>query len=149
MGEKSAVRILIALLNGETSAVESYESAARLLPSSQIKFEFSQLAAEHTKRVRKLRRRLRQIGTTSGASAESSGFAFPKLDGMKYTELEALALLRNAEQEALCAYQTSLAILDETSQALVMHELIPEQELTDNVVTTLSDGMRVEARLSA
>ncbi|HEY9718448.1 MAG TPA: hypothetical protein V6C69_13325 [Trichormus sp.] len=148
--EKSAVLILIALLNGETSAVESYERAARLLPSSEITFELSQLADEHTKRVRKLRRRLRQIGTSNGAAgAELGGFTFPKLDGAKCTELELLALLQDAEQKAVYAYQNSLGRLDQTSRALVMHELIPEQELTDNVVTTLCDGIRFEARLSA
>jgi len=149
MGEETAVHILMALRMGEISAAETYESAARFFPSSEISFELSQLAAEHAKRARKLRRCLRQIGTAAGASAQWGGFVFPKLDGIQCTELEMLTALQEAEQQALCAYQNSLGRLDETSQALVRHELIPEQELTDNVVTTLCDGMRLLARKSA
>jgi len=149
MGEKSAVRILQALLNGEISAVETYKSAAHHLPDTEIGAELLELAVAHEKSARKLRRRLRQLGTTAGAEVGIGGFAFPELEGSLSDDLVALSILQEGEQRALSAYQTSLSGLDEASRSLVMHELIPEQELSDNVVTTLRDGMGLLARKSA
>lgn len=134
---------LNSLLRGELSAVETYDQAIEKLGGSAAAQQLQDCRRSHAERVEMLRQKIVQLG---GEPSDGSGpwGAFAKLveGGAKvFGEKAAVAALEEGEDHGLKQYRRDISKLDGATRALVEQSLVPEQERTHRVLSTLKHSM--------
>ena len=130
---------LNSFLRGELAAVETYTQAMEKLSSPRMATEFAELQHSHRRRAQKLSERIRAMG---GNPAEGSGMwgSFAKLveGGAKvFGESAAIAALEEGEDHGRDDYRSDIDELTPATRAFVTKEIIPEQELTHQILSGL------------
>lgn len=139
---KAVESILNSLLIEEVTAADAYKQVIQKLPNIDIKAELEELHIAHSKRAQKLKKRLREMAATP----VDKSFRRAPLDKIFSGAADDLAtrvltFFENVEIGVLSLYQSSLSELDNLSLSLVQSDLIPEQDVTHNVVYTLRSAM--------
>ena len=134
-----SVDALNGFLRGEISAVETYRQAIEKLSGSMSRSQLEDCRRSHEMRVNKLRGEVARLG---GKPAEGSGpwGAFARLveGGAKtFGERAAVAALEEGEDHGLKLYRDDLEKLDMTARRFVETDLLPAQEQTHQVMSTL------------
>lgn len=111
-------------------------------PNLDIKAELEELHVAHSKRAQKLKKRLREL---AGKPVERLSRRLP-LDfifngAADDISSRILMFFENIENGVLALYESSLSDLDNLSLSLVQTDLLPEQDVTHNVVYTLKSAM--------
>src|ERR1700737_4598014 len=122
---RAASSELNSLFNDESSAAEWYKQAIRKLPGVDIRSELEQLHIAHAKRAQKLKRRLKELGSTPVEQINKRISIDSCLIGtIEECALSTLDVFEDVECNVLLAYESSLDSLDETSRTLVYTELL-------------------------
>jgi uncharacterized protein (TIGR02284 family) len=126
-------------LRGELSAVETYRQALVKIEDEFLRASLHELSQSHQHRVSVLRSRIAQLG---GDAAQSSGMwgGFAKLveGGAKTFGIKAaLAALEEGEDHGMRMYRDDTDDLDASLQALVLNELLPEQQRSHDQMSNL------------
>jgi hypothetical protein len=139
---KAVISVLNSLLMEEVTAAEAYKQVVQRLPNLDIKAELEELHIAHSKRAQKLKKRLRELAGTPVAQLSRR----PSMD-MVFSgaaddlSSRVLMFFESIEIGVLSLYESSLSELDNLSLSLVQTDLIPEQDVTHNVVYTLKSAM--------
>jgi hypothetical protein len=138
-GSSEAIDTLNKLLRGEISAVETYGQALERLSKSSFVADLAECRRSHEERAELLRQQVVRLG---GEPAESSGpwGGFAKLieGGAKlFGEKAALSALEEGEDHGLKLYRNEQSKLDPTTREIVERSLLPAQERTHQVLSTL------------
>jgi hypothetical protein len=136
---KAAISILNSLLIDEIAAAESYKQALQKLPKLDIRLELKEQQNSHEQRVRRLTKRVKELG---GEPVEKTNKRVLLDYNLPDEQLESVVLdaFEDLEHHSLKLYQSSIADLDEESRELILATILPDQELTHNVVFTLGSG---------
>jgi len=139
---KAVISVLNSLLMEEVTAAEAYKQVVQRLPNLDIKAELEELHIAHSKRAQKLKKRLRELACTPVAKL-SHRPAMDMIFAGAADDLSSRVLMffENIEIGVLSLYESSLSELDNLSLSLVQSDLIPEQDVTHNVVYTLKSAM--------
>jgi hypothetical protein len=131
----AVINVLNSLLMEEITAAEAYKQVIQRFPNLDIKAEVEELHIAHSKRAQKLKKLNRKLvmdfvfnGTADDISSRI------------------LMFFESIENGVLSRYESSLGELDNLSLSLVQSDLIPEQDVTHNVVYTLKSAMVPLAR---
>jgi uncharacterized protein (TIGR02284 family) len=133
-------RSLNSLLRGEISACETYRQAiAKVGDEPNLRTALQECLSSHESRVQLLREHIIQLG---GKPAEGSGVwgAFAKLveGGAKaFGDKAAIAALEEGEDKGLRDYREELDKLDGTARSFVETQLLPAQERSHRVLSSL------------
>lgn len=130
---------LNSLLRGELSAVETYRQCQERITDETIRLQLEPLRASHRERAAKLTQRILSLG---GKPSEDSGpwGTFAKLveGGAKVLgEGPALAVLEEGEDHGIEQYTRDLDGLSPESRSFVQTVLLPEQQRTHDVLSSL------------
>ena len=130
---------LNSFLRGEISAVETYRRALDKVKDSRARTDLEQCHMSHQERVDRLKTRIMELG---GEPAQGSGpwGAFAKAAEASATVLgdkAAIDVLEEGEDHGLKDYQKHLTELDAGSRTFVEQELLPAQQRTHRVLSTL------------
>ncbi|MBI2810304.1 MAG: ferritin-like domain-containing protein [Candidatus Melainabacteria bacterium] len=139
---KAVISVLNSLLMEEVTAAEAYKQVLERLPSLDIKAELEELHIAHSKRAQKLKKRLRELSSTPAQKLSRK----PSMDvvfsgAADDLPMRILMFFENLESSVLSLYEASLSELDNLSLSMVRSDLIPEQDVTHNVVYTLKSAM--------
>jgi rubrerythrin len=137
--QTDSVSALNDILRGEISAVETYRQALEKIVDPTAREQLEDVERKHEKHVALLRARISALG---GKPAESSGAwgAFARLleGGAKVFGVKpAIAVLEEGEDQGLRTYRKHLGEVDPESRRLIEQELLPEQEQTHAVLSSL------------
>lgn len=126
-------------LRGELAAVETYRLAVEKLNHSSYRTTLLQCAQSHEERVRLLTQAVLQRG---GEPAKSSGAwgAFARLvesGAATMGEKAAIAVLEEGEDHGKKDYSRDLGDLDPSAFQLVSTSLIPEQQRTHDLLSSI------------
>jgi hypothetical protein len=135
----TAVGTLNKLLRGELSAVETYGQALERLRDSSFVAELAECRRSHEERVELLRQQVVRLGgKPSPGSGPWGGFAKLVEGGAKlFGEKAALSALEEGEDHGLRLYRNEANDLDPLSRDIVERSLLPAQERTHQVLSTL------------
>jgi len=130
---------LNSFLRGEISSVETYQKAMEKLKDSKARPQLTEVMTSHEQRVRALKDRITSLG---GKPTDGSGIwgAFAKLYQGGATvagDSAAIAALESGEDHGLADYRRDLSKLDGDTRTFVESNLLPEQEQTHRVLSTL------------
>lgn len=130
---------LNSFLRGEISAVETYRQALDKVQDASIRGQLQDCLRSHQQRVDALTQYVRSLG---GEPSEGSGAwgAFAKLvqGGAKvFGDKSAIAALEEGEDHGLKDYRGDLSKLDGTSRTFFQQQILPEQERTHQIVSSL------------
>lgn len=139
---EAVISVLNSLLMEEMTAAEAYRQVVHRQPNLDIKAELEELHIAHSKRAQKLKKRLREL---AGKPVERLSRR-PPLDfifngAADDISSRILMFFENIENGVLALYESSLSDLDNLSLSLVQTDLLPEQDVTHNVVYTLKSAM--------
>jgi hypothetical protein len=139
---QAVISVLNSLLMEEVSAAEAYKQVVQRLPGLDIKAELEELHIAHAKRAQKIKKRLRELAATPVEKT----FCRMIMDkvfngGADDMASQVLLFFEDIENSVLSCYESSMTELDNLTLSLVQSELLPEQDLTHNVVYTLKTGM--------
>lgn len=139
---KAVINVLNSLLMEEVTAAEAYRQVVQRLPNLDIKAELQELHIAHSKRAQKLKKRLRELaGTPVDKMSRRVPMDFVFNGGTDDVSSRILMFFEGVENSVLSLYESSLADLDNLSISLLQSDLIPEQDVTHNVVYTLKSAM--------
>ncbi|HEY9679875.1 MAG TPA: hypothetical protein V6C76_17865 [Drouetiella sp.] len=139
---KAVIGVLNSLLMEEVTAAEAYKQVVQKLPGIDIKAELEELHIAHSKRAQKLKKRLREMAATPGEKTFKRVIMDKVFSGSaEDIATRVLLFFEGIENSVLSSYEKSLNDLDNLSLSLVQTDLIPDQDLTHNVVYTLKTGM--------
>ncbi len=139
---KAVINVLNSLLMEEVTAAEAYRQVVQRLPNLDIKAELQELHIAHSKRAQKLKKRLRELaGTPVDKLSRRVPIDFVFNGGTDDVSSRILMFFEGVENSVLSLYESSLADLDDLSISLLQSDLIPEQDVTHNVVYTLKSAM--------
>ena len=144
---KAVISVLNSLLMEEVAAADAYKRVVQRLPNLDIKAELEELHIAHSKRAQKLKKRLRELSSAPTDQMPRR----PKMDlvlsgAADELSMRVLMFFENLESSALSLYESSLSELDSLSLSMVQSDLIPDQDVTHNVVYTLKSGMALLAK---
>jgi hypothetical protein len=131
------------LLEGELSAVESYD---RALPAVEdkpaLRSDLQECRASHELRVERIRRAIVEAGGEPQRSSGAWGlFAKAVAGGARALGWRTvITTLDEGEDHGLKTYGDAMARLDERLRRLVSTELYPEQQHTASVMAALKRG---------
>jgi hypothetical protein len=139
---QSVIGVLNSLLMEEVRAAEAYKQVVQRLPGLDIKAELEELHIAHAKRAQKIKKRLRELAATP-IEKTFSRLIMDKVfsGGTEDMASRVLLFFEDIENSVLSCYESSMAELDSLTLSLVQSELLPEQDLTHNVVYTLKTGI--------
>lgn len=144
---KAVISVLNSLLMEEMTAAEAYKKVVQRLPNLDIKAELEELHIAHSKRAQKLKKRLRELSSTPTDQLSRRPTMDLVLSGAADDlSLRVLMFCENLENSVLSVYESSLSELDNLSLSMVQSDLIPDQDVTHNVVYTLKSGMALMAK---
>ena len=134
---------LNSFLRGEISAIETYRQAMEKIDDASVRSQLQQNSQSHQSRAAQLRNRVSHLG---GKPAEGSGpwGGFAKLveGGAKAFGVKAaLAALEEGEDHGLRMYRDELDKLDASTRAFVEGELLPAQQRSHDVMSSLKHSM--------
>lgn len=138
---KAVINVLNSLLMEEITAAEAYKQVIQRLPNLDIKAELEELHVAHSKRAQKLKKRLRELACTPEKLNHRPTLDFVFNGGTDDISSRILMFFESIENGVLSLYESSLSELDNLSLSLVQSDLIPEQDVTHNVVYTLKSAM--------
>ncbi|HEY9731261.1 MAG TPA: ferritin-like domain-containing protein [Drouetiella sp.] len=143
----AVINVLNSLLMEEITAAEAYKQVIQRFPNLDIKAEVEELHIAHSKRAQKLKKRLRELACTPVQKLNRKlvmDFVFNGTADDISSRI--LMFFESIENGVLSRYESSLGELDNLSLSLVQSDLIPEQDVTHNVVYTLKSAMVPLAR---
>ncbi len=144
---KAVISVLNSLLMEEVTAAEAYKNVLQRLPNLDIRAELEELHIAHSKRAQKIKKRLRELSSTPVGQAPHRPSKDLVLSGpADELSMRVLHFFENVERSVLSLYESSLSELDNLSLSMVQSDLIPEQDVTHNVVYTLKSGMALLAK---
>lgn len=139
---KAVINVLNSLLMEEVTAAEAYKQVVQRLPNLDINAELQELHIAHSKRAQKLKKRLRELaGTPSEKLSRRQPMDFVFNGGKDDISSRILMFFESIENNVLSLYESSLSELDNLSLSMVQADLIPDQDVTHNVVYTLKSAM--------
>lgn len=135
---------LNSFLRGEISAVETYRQAIAKLADSPFLPQLRECLRSHEMRVDLLSQHVRRLG---GEPSEGSGvwgaFARAIEGGAKlFGDNAAIAALEEGEDHGRNDYQRDLGDLDAESRTFVEAEILPEQEETHSILSSIKASLR-------
>jgi uncharacterized protein (TIGR02284 family) len=137
--DTTTIDALNSFLRGEMAAVETYEQAIAKISDPYVRQQLEECQRSHQMRVDILREEVEDLG---GDPADSSGgwgaFANAWEGGAKiFGEEAAIAALERGEDHGLAQYRRDLDKLDFDVRDLVEGDLLPEQERTHAILSSL------------
>ncbi len=139
---KAVIDVLNSLLMEEVTAAEAYKQVVQSLPHLDIKAELEELHLAHSKRAQKLKKRLRELSNTPAQMLSQRAPLDTVFSGAADDLLmRVLMFFEKLENSVLVRYESSLTELDNLSLSMVQSDLLPEQDVTHNVVYTLKSAM--------
>ncbi len=138
----NTIDALNSFLRGELSAVETYEQAIAKVSDLHVKQQLEECQRSHQMRVDILREEIEDLGGEASTSSGGWG-AFANLyeGGAKLLgEEAAIAALETGEDHGLADYKRDLDKLDFDVRDLVEGDLLPEQERTHAIVSSLKQA---------
>ena len=141
--QEQSVDVLNSFLRGEISAVETYRQAIDKVQEQSLKTKLQDCLQSHAQRVTILTDQVRTLG---GKPATSSGIwgAFAKAveGGAKaFGDRAAVAALEEGEDHGRNDYKRDVEKLDATSRQLVVGRVVPEQQRTHDVLSSLKKAL--------
>jgi len=133
-----AIDALNELLRGEVAAVETYRRAVEQLGNSSTRGQLQDCRWSHAQRIAKLREQVMNLGGEP-ATDPVAWAAFARLfeGGASGERAAVVAALEEGEDQGLELYRDVLDELDPSSRELVETDLLPAQERTHRVMSTL------------
>ena len=138
---KAVISVLNSLLMEEVTAAEAYKQVVHRLPNLDIKAELEELHIAHSKRAQKLKKRLRELSGTPEKLSRRVPMDMVFSGAAEDLSTRILMFFESLENSVLSLYESSLNELDNLSLSMVQSDLIPDQDLTHNVVYTLKSAM--------
>lgn len=139
---KAVISVLNSLLMEEVTAADAYKRVVQRLPNLDIKAELEELHIAHSKRAQKLKKRLRELSSTPSTQLSRKPTVDLVLSGSTdELSMRVLMFFDSLESSVLSLYESSLNGLDNLSLSMVQSDLIPDQDVTHNVIYTLKSGM--------
>ncbi|CAN5124128.1 hypothetical protein BH10CYA1_BH10CYA1_35460 [soil metagenome] len=138
---KAVISVLNSLLMEEVTAAEAYKQVVQRLPNLDIKAELEELHLAHSKRAQKLKKRLRELSSTPEKLSRRSPMDAIFSGTADDLSTRVLIFFENLESSVLTLYESSLSELDNLTLSMVQSDLIPDQDVTHNVVHTLKSAM--------
>jgi demethoxyubiquinone hydroxylase (CLK1/Coq7/Cat5 family) len=139
---------LNSLLQGELSAVETYNMALEKITEPAVNAVLLQNRDCHSDRATKLESMVSEAGGTPAKSSGAWG-AFAKLVEAGATVLgtsPALGSLKEGEDQGLDSYNAALKNLDDVNLKAVESDFLPAQERTRDALMTLLDNMAASSK---
>jgi hypothetical protein len=139
---------LNSLLQGELSAVETYNMALEKIKEPAVNAVLLENRDCHSKRAIKLESMVSAVGGTPAKSSGAWG-AFAKLVEAGATALgtsPALGSLKEGEDQGLDSYNAALKHLDDANLTTVESEFLPAQEKTRDRLMSLLDNMAAASK---
>jgi demethoxyubiquinone hydroxylase (CLK1/Coq7/Cat5 family) len=136
---ETTVEQLNSFLRGEMSAIEAYRQVIEKVKNGAARQQLLECQRSHEQRVSLLRQRIVELGGTPAAKAGAWG-AFAKLieGGAKALgESAAIAVVEEGEDHGRNDYKRDLGKLDLETRKIIESKILPEQERTHGVVSTL------------
>jgi len=140
MGTKTNIDQLNSFLRGEISAVETYRMAIdKVDPNSPARIELIANMDSHNQRVMLLRDAIRALGGEPADGSGPWGVLAKAIEGgaRLLGDKAAVAALESGEDHGLKDYRKDLDELDPNGRALVMTELLPQQQQTHDRMSAL------------
>jgi hypothetical protein len=126
--------LLNEFLRQEMSAVESYREALTRLTDPVLRMRVIECLRSHGMRVDTLLDEIDELGgSASGWNGAWHGFE----NARALSEDDAVAILEAGEEQILARYRRDMRKLDADTQELVEMELLPEQERTFTLISSL------------
>lgn len=137
--DSTTIDALNSFLRGEISAVETYEQAIEKIADPYVRQQLEECQRSHQMRVDILREEIEDLGGEASASSGAWGaFASAIEGGAKvFGEESAIAALERGEDHGLADYRRDLDKLDFDVRDLVEGDLLPEQERTHAIMSSL------------
>jgi uncharacterized protein (TIGR02284 family) len=141
---KSDAKQLNSFLRGELSAVETYAQAIEKVEAPRIRADLQECQASHQERATQLRDYITRLGAEpSDGSGVWGGFAKLVEGGAKaFGEAAALSALEEGEDHGRNDYQRELDDLSAEARLFVQSQLLPEQQRTHAMMSTLKHSAR-------
>lgn len=139
---------LNSLLQGELSAVETYNMALEKITEPAINACLIENRDCHAKRAAKLESMVSALG---GEPAKSSGAwgAFAKLVEAGATALgtsPALGSLKEGEDQGIDSYKAACKAIDDANLSIVENDFLPAQEKTRDRLMNLLDSLAAKSK---
>lgn len=134
---------LNSLLQGELSAVETYDMAMDKVKTPETSAVLAECRNCHANRVEKLTQMVSSLGAAPATSSGAWG-SFAKLVAGGATvmgEGSAVGALKEGEDQGLDTYKSAAKNNDDTSGTFVMSDLLPAQERTQLAISKLYEAM--------
>jgi uncharacterized protein (TIGR02284 family) len=140
---ETVIETLNKFLRGELSAVETYDQALDRLRTSSFAADLAECRRSHQERVDLLRQQVVRLG---GKPSDSSGVwgGFARLvegSAKLFGEKAALAALEEGEDHGLRLYRNELNRLDAVTRDLIERSLLPAQQRSHQVMSTLKNSV--------
>lgn len=138
------VSALSALLAGEISAVDTYNLALEKINDSVIITTLKQCRDSHARRVEVLRGCIKDMGENPPKSAGLWGVVarFAERGATIFSKKVAVNMLAAGEEFGLQQYENHVESLDSDSWKIVEKDLIPAQERTLRIMSSLCSWMQ-------
>lgn len=138
---------LNSFLRGELAAVETYDQALSKIDDGQLKKPLREARASHDRRADLLRLRIVKLG---GEPASSSGVwgGFAKLvegSAAVFGVSPAVAALEEGEDHGRNDYRADLHDLSPETQTFLSSDILPEQQRTHDLLSTLKRQIKAGA----
>jgi demethoxyubiquinone hydroxylase (CLK1/Coq7/Cat5 family) len=127
------------LLEGEISAVETYRQALAKVDDPLARRDLVACEQTHEKHVMVLRERISELGGTPTRTSGVWGTFARLVEGgaRLLGDKTAIAALEEGEDHGLKIYRKHLGALDPESRRVIEEELLPEQERTHAMLSSL------------
>ena len=133
MNKQAAIARLNDFVREEIAVVKVYKQAIGIMPNTGTRQLLEELQVSHRGRISQLEERIGDLpmDPPAGARGENS----------ERRRQIALTVLEEGENEGLRNYKSRLEPLDSASKKLVLHELLPGQEVTRSAISQLRARM--------
>lgn len=140
---KNDIEQLNSFLRGEISAVETYEQCIDKIDSPSVVQQLRSLQMSHQSRVKLLRERILSLGGQPSQEAGLWGGIAKLVEGgaSVFGEAPAVSALEEGEDHGLADYRRDLTKLSAEQQMFVREQLIPEQQRTHDVLSSIDSRM--------
>ncbi len=147
MDKQAAIARLNDFVREEISTVKVYKQAISIMPNSGTRQLLEELQVAHSARISQLKERILELGGTCDTT-DGLWFKLPvdppagaRGETNERRRNIALTVLEEEENEGLRNYKSRLETLDTASKLLVLHELLPGQEVTRLAISQLKARM--------
>jgi len=137
--DSTTIDALNSFLRGEMSAVETYEQAIEKIADPYVRQQLEECQRSHQMRVDILREEIEDLGGEPSESSGPWGTFATAVEGTATIlgEDAAIAALERGEDHGLADYRRGLDKLDFDVRDLVEGDLLPEQERTHAILSSL------------